>query len=64
MLPVTLAPERIATIVQAIAANPNAPMTVDLQQQVIERPASRRSRFHEPRLRSNLLLGVDDLDAA
>ena len=63
LLPVTLEQEAIDTIVQAIAANPNAPTTVDLQRQVIERSGMTAMAFRmNPRLRSNLLLGVDDLD--
>jgi 3-isopropylmalate/(R)-2-methylmalate dehydratase small subunit len=64
LLPVTLSSEAINTIVQAIAANPSAPMTVDLQRQIIERSGIKTIPFSmNPRLRSNLLLGVDDLDA-
>jgi 3-isopropylmalate/(R)-2-methylmalate dehydratase small subunit len=64
VLPVTLEKEAIDTIVQAIAANPSASMTVDLQRQVIERSGMKTIAFRtNPRLRSNLLLGVDDLDA-
>jgi 3-isopropylmalate/(R)-2-methylmalate dehydratase small subunit len=64
LLPVTLGREALHTIVQAIAANPSSPMTVDLQRQVIERSGMKTMAFHmNPRLRSNLLLGVDDLDA-
>ena len=51
-------------IIQAVAANLSAPTTVDLQEQVIERAGIKTIAFRmNPRLRSNLLLGVDDLDA-
>jgi 3-isopropylmalate/(R)-2-methylmalate dehydratase small subunit len=64
LLPVRVGREAHALIVQAIAANPSAPMTIDLQRQVIERPGMKTVAFRmNPRLRSNLLLGVDDLDA-
>jgi 3-isopropylmalate/(R)-2-methylmalate dehydratase small subunit len=63
ILPVTLTPEEITTIVQAIAAHPSAEMTVDLPRQVIERSGMKTLAFHiNPRLRSNLLLGEDDLN--
>lgn len=63
VLPVTLGREAIATIVNAIVANPGIDMTVDLERQVIERPGIDAIAFSmNPRLRNNLLLGVDDLD--
>jgi 3-isopropylmalate/(R)-2-methylmalate dehydratase small subunit len=64
LLPVTLARETLDPLIQAVAANPSALTTVDLQEQVIERTGIRTIAFRmNPRLRSNLLLGVDDLDA-
>src|SRR5262245_2866619 len=64
LLPVTLEQQAIDLIVRAGAANPGAPMTVDLQQQVIEGSGMQKMAFRiNPRLRSNLLLGTDDLDA-
>lgn len=64
LLPVTLRREALDTIVQAIAANPSAPVTLDLQQQLIQRLGMKTIAFRmNTRLRSNLLLGVDDLDA-
>jgi 3-isopropylmalate/(R)-2-methylmalate dehydratase small subunit len=65
MLPVTLDREPIATIVKGLAANPRVETTVDLDRQVIERPGMEAIAFTmNPRLRHNLLLGVDDLDEA
>ena len=65
MLPVTLGREAIATIVNGIVANPRVEMTVDLERQSIERPGMEAIAFPmNPRLRNNLLLGVDDLDEA
>jgi 3-isopropylmalate/(R)-2-methylmalate dehydratase small subunit len=63
MLPVTLGREPIATIVEGIVANPRVDTTVDLERQVIERPGMEAIAFTmNPRLRNNLLLGVDDMD--
>ena len=64
LLPVALSTDTISTIVTAIAANPRVPMTVDLERQVIERAGMKTIAFTmNPRLRANLLRGVDDLDA-
>ena len=63
ILPITLGGGPIATLVSSIIANPRLEMTVDLERQVIERPGIEVIAFTmNPRLRNNLLLGVDDLD--
>ena len=63
LLPVTLEPQRIATLVGAIAVDPSEPMTIDLEHEVIEHPRLTAIRFAlNPRLRHNLLSGVDDLE--
>lgn len=65
LLPVTLGREPIARIVNAIVANPRVETTVDLEKQVIGRPGMEAIAFSmNPRLRNNLLLGLDDLDEA
>src|SRR5262245_10592387 len=61
---VTLEAKAIDTIVKTLTANPSGPLTVDLQRQVIERSGMKTMASPmNPRLRSNLLLGLDDLDA-
>jgi 3-isopropylmalate/(R)-2-methylmalate dehydratase small subunit len=63
ILPVTLPSPVVTSLAAAVAANPSLAMTVDLERQTIERPGTHTIRFElSPRLRSNLLRGVDDLD--
>ena len=63
LLPVTLGPEGIATLVRAITVDPAEPLTIDLEREVIEHPRMTPMLFAlNPRLRNNLLSGRDDLE--
>jgi 3-isopropylmalate/(R)-2-methylmalate dehydratase small subunit len=63
LLPVTLSPAAIAMIVRAIGVDPAIAMTIDLEREAIEHPQMTRVAFHmNPRLRNNLLKGIDNLE--
>lgn len=63
LLPVTLSPAAIATLVRAIGGDPTIAMTVDLEREVVEHPQMRQVTFHmNPRLRNNLLKGIDNME--
>jgi 3-isopropylmalate/(R)-2-methylmalate dehydratase small subunit len=63
LLPVTLGPDAIATLVSATAVDPTVTTTIDLEREVVEHPRMAAMRFAlNPRLRDNLLSGIDDLE--
>ncbi len=63
MLPVTLSEEVVGSIADAVRANPEVEMTIDLVSQTIERPGMEPIRFEiEPRRRLNLLRGSNTPD--
>jgi 3-isopropylmalate/(R)-2-methylmalate dehydratase small subunit len=60
LLPVTLGEDVVMHIVDQVQANPELPLTVDLVDQVIERPGMGRIPFQiDPRRRMSLLTGSD-----
>ena len=63
MLPVTLDEEVIEKIADRVVSNPGVAMTVDLEGQVIEVPGMEPISFSiDPRMRTKLLQGMNDLD--
>jgi 3-isopropylmalate/(R)-2-methylmalate dehydratase small subunit len=63
LLPVTLSPDAIAPLARTIAVDPTMAMTIDLERGVIEHPRMTAMAFFlNPRLRNNLLSGIDDLE--
>jgi 3-isopropylmalate/(R)-2-methylmalate dehydratase small subunit len=63
LLPVTLGTDAIATLVSATAVDPTVTTTIDLEREVVEHPRMPAIGFSmNPRLRNNLLSGIDDLE--
>lgn len=63
MLPVTLGAEVIEEIADQVMLDPEVEMTVDLEQNQIQRPGLDAVSFSiDPRLRNKMLLGLRDLD--
>lgn len=62
MLPVTLKPEEVAEIAADVQATAPAPMTVDLERQVVVAPRGRTYAFDlDPARRLQLLEGLDQI---